>query len=82
MNENMEFPDLSGDDIEWLQDAFVSTILERRQEDIKSHRIKKEDKGKVRLLFKALLRLLKQNMKVGLLLPRHLRRASGRQREH
>ncbi len=58
MNENMEFPDLSGDDIEWLQDAFVSTILERRQEDIQSHRIKKEDKGKVRLLIKAFFTLL------------------------
>ena len=23
MNENMEFPDISGDDIEWLQEQFV-----------------------------------------------------------
>ena len=26
MNENMEFPGISGDDIEWLQDSFVQAI--------------------------------------------------------
>ena len=26
MNENMEFPGASGDDIEWLQDQFVGSI--------------------------------------------------------
>ena len=26
MNENMEFPDISGDDIEWLQEQFVKSI--------------------------------------------------------
>ncbi len=47
MNENMEFPDLSGDDIEWLQEAFVNTVLERREEDKENRKIPKEDKGKV-----------------------------------
>lgn len=36
LNENMEFPDLSGDDIEWLQEAFVKTICKRVEES--SHR--------------------------------------------
>ena len=26
MNENMEFPGVSGEDIEWLQDSFVKAI--------------------------------------------------------
>ena len=26
MNENMEFPGVSGDDIEWLQNSFVQAI--------------------------------------------------------
>jgi hypothetical protein len=26
MNENMEFPGISGDDIEWLQEQFVKSI--------------------------------------------------------
>ena len=26
MNENMEFPGISGDDIEWLQSSFVQAI--------------------------------------------------------
>ena len=26
MNENMEFPGISGEDIEWLQDSFVQAI--------------------------------------------------------
>ena len=30
MNENMEFPGASGDDIEWLQDQFVGSIKVRR----------------------------------------------------
>jgi hypothetical protein len=29
MNENMEFPGISGDDIEWLQDQFVKSIKVR-----------------------------------------------------
>ncbi len=29
MNENMEFPGISGEDIQWLQDSFVETILKR-----------------------------------------------------
>ncbi len=45
----MEFPDLSGDDIEWLQEAFIKTVLERRQEDRENRKIPKEDKGKVSL---------------------------------
>ena len=46
MNENMEFPDLSGPDIEWLQEAFVETVLQRR-DDADSRKVKKEDQGKV-----------------------------------
>ena len=29
MNENMEFPGASGEDIEWLQNGFVSAIKVR-----------------------------------------------------
>lgn len=29
MNENMEFPGISGEDIQWLQDSFVETIFKR-----------------------------------------------------
>ena len=29
MNENMEFPGVSGDDIEWLQNSFVQAIKVR-----------------------------------------------------
>ena len=29
MNENMEFPGISGEDIQWLQDSFVQTIFTR-----------------------------------------------------
>ena len=29
MNENMEFPGVSGEEIEWLQESFVQTISER-----------------------------------------------------
>lgn len=34
MNENMEFPGISGEDIEWLQDSFVQAIkVIRRLQD-------------------------------------------------
>ena len=29
MNENMEFPGISGEDIQWLQDSFVETVFAR-----------------------------------------------------
>ena len=29
MNENMEFPGISGEEIQWLQDSFVQTIFAR-----------------------------------------------------
>ena len=29
MNENMEFPGISGDDIEWLQESFVQAVKVR-----------------------------------------------------
>jgi len=48
MNENMEFPELSGSDIEWLQDQLVATVMRRREEDVEDRRVAKEDKGKVR----------------------------------
>jgi len=48
MNENMEFPGISGDDIQWLQDSFVQTIFTRLQESKESRSIPKEDKGKVK----------------------------------
>lgn len=47
MNENMEFPDLSGDDIEWLQTEFVKSVLGRVEESKADKRIPKEDQGKV-----------------------------------
>lgn len=48
MNENMEFPGISGDDIQWLQDSFVKTIFDRLEESKESRSIPKEDKGKVK----------------------------------
>ena len=51
MNENMEFPDMSGDDIEWLQDSFVKVIFGRIEESLANRRLKKEDAGKVNQLF-------------------------------
>ena len=47
MNENMEFPDMSGEDIEWLQDSFVKVIFGRIEESLANRRMKKEDAGKV-----------------------------------
>ena len=47
MNENMEFPDLSGDDIEWLQSDFVNVIRQRMEDSKDDRRVAKEDKGKV-----------------------------------
>ena len=29
MNENMEFPGISGEEIQWLQESFVQTIFAR-----------------------------------------------------
>jgi len=47
MNENMEFPGASGDDIEWLQDQFVGSI-KAKVEEVKNDRYAaEEDKGKV-----------------------------------
>ena len=54
MNENMEFPDMSGDDIEWLQDSFVKVIFGRIEESLANRRLKKEDAGKVNQLFDVL----------------------------
>lgn len=48
MNENMEFPNLSGSDIEWLQQEFVNCIRERIEVSKADRRTKKEDQGKVR----------------------------------
>ena len=47
MNENMEFPNMSGEDIEWLQDSFVKVIFGRIEESLANRRMKKEDAGKV-----------------------------------
>ena len=52
MNENMEFPDMSGEDIEWLQDSFVKVIFGRIEESLANRRLKKEDAGKVRKIGK------------------------------
>ena len=54
MNENMEFPDMSGEDIEWLQDSFVKVIFGRIEESLANRRLKKEDAGKVNQLFDVL----------------------------
>lgn len=48
MNENMEFPGISGEDIQWLQDSFVQTVKDRLEESKESRSIPKEDKGKVK----------------------------------
>jgi hypothetical protein len=50
MNENMEFPDMSGEDIEWLQDSFVKVVFERIEVsliDRPGQRPNKKDAGKV-----------------------------------
>jgi len=48
MNENMEFPGVSGEEIEWLQESFVQTISERLEESKENRNIPKEHKGKVK----------------------------------
>ena len=47
MNENMEFPGATGEDIEWMQDVFVETIFKRIAESRENRSVPKEDKGKV-----------------------------------
>ena len=47
LNENMEFPALSGEDIEWLQDEFVKAVFKRIEESKENRFIAKEDRGKV-----------------------------------
>ena len=54
MNENMEFPEMSGEDIEWLQDSFVKVIFGRIEESLANRRMKKEDAGKVKHLLDVL----------------------------
>lgn len=46
LNENMEFPGMSGEDIEWLQDEFVRIIFKRVEESKGNRRVAKEDQGK------------------------------------
>lgn len=48
MNENMEFPSMSGEDIEWLQDEFVSAVFKRIEESKENRFIPKEERGKVK----------------------------------
>ena len=43
----MEFPALSGEDIEWLQDEFVKAVFKRIEESKENRFIAKEDRGKV-----------------------------------
>ena len=47
LNENMEFPALKGDDIEWLQDEFVTAVLKRIEENKEDRFTAKEERGKV-----------------------------------
>ena len=49
MNENMEFPGATGEDIEWMQNSFVATIFERLEKQKEDRFIAKEDKDKVTL---------------------------------
>merc|ERR1711988_442480 len=48
MNENMEFPGVSGDDIEWLQNSFVQAIKDKVEEVKNDRYAPEEEKGKVR----------------------------------
>jgi len=48
MNENMEFPGVSGSDIEWLQDQFVKSIKDKVEEGRKDRHVPNEEKGTVR----------------------------------
>lgn len=47
MNENMEFPGATGEDIEWMQDSFVAAIFKRIEDQKEDRTVPKEDKGKV-----------------------------------
>ena len=49
MNENMEFPGLAGEDIEWLQSEFVDTIRGRVEASKEDRWIDKADRGKVQM---------------------------------
>ena len=49
MNENMEFPGATGEDIEWMQNSFVATIFERLEQQKEDRFVAKEDKDKVKL---------------------------------
>lgn len=48
MNENMEFPGATGDDIEWLQDQFVKAIKDKVDEVKNDRRAPEEEKGIVK----------------------------------
>lgn len=48
MNENMEFPGATGEDIEWMQNSFVATIFERLEQQKEDRFVAKEDKDKVK----------------------------------
>jgi len=48
MNENMEFPGASGEDIEWLQDGFVTAIKDHVEAVRNDRYADEEEKGKVR----------------------------------
>jgi len=48
MNENMEFPGVSGDDIEWLQDQFVKSIKSKVEEGRQDRYTPDEEKGLVK----------------------------------
>jgi len=48
MNENMEFPGATGEDIEWLQDQFVHAIKEKVDAVKKDRHANDEDKGMVK----------------------------------
>lgn len=48
LNENMEFPGVSGDYIEWMQDRFVDSILQNVKETKENRFMPKEDRGKVK----------------------------------
>lgn len=48
LNENMEFPTMSGEDIEWLQDEFVNAIYKRIEETKEDRFMPKEERGKVK----------------------------------
>jgi len=47
MNENMEFPGISGEDIEWLQDQFVRSIKDDVEAAKNDRRVPDEEKGMV-----------------------------------